>query len=339
MSLPANITTPDECDTLRDVLHQQAMDARDVIRWVQIGHRELKHYKGLEEMNRFLDKLFTMRIGTRLLIDHYTALHDGVRKHHDEEKDHHDHREDGATVSPCTAHGLVSNCTPGIIVRDVASSLSILCKSLYGVSPKVKLLGEVDFSFAHIPEHIAYIAQEILKNSLRSSIERVQGERRNSSSDGGDANFILLEDDDIPPVTVEFHKGEFDVIMKISDQGGGMRPELKKKAFLYGFTTVGDINENTHDSATRDDGRLGGLLRSMDSNHMRWNEMAGYGFGLPLSRLYAKYFGGDLHVQSLYGYGTDVYVNLNHLGNKREMDSLTGSIESIHDSDADYDSS
>ncbi|KAF4648870.1 hypothetical protein FOZ61_002078, partial [Perkinsus olseni] len=69
MSLPANITTPDECDTLRDVLHQQAMDARDVIRWVQIGHRELKHYKGLEEMNRFLDdKLFTMRIGTRLLI-------------------------------------------------------------------------------------------------------------------------------------------------------------------------------------------------------------------------------------------------------------------------------
>ena len=46
---------------------------------------------------------------------------------------------------------------------------------------------------------------------------------------------------------------------------------------------------------------------------------AGLGVGLPLSRLFARYFGGDLEVMSIPGYGTDAYLRLNKLGDSEEV--------------------
>ena len=41
--------------------------------------------------------------------------------------------------------------------------------------------------------------------------------------------------------------------------------------------------------------------------------ISGHGYGLPLSRLYARYFNGDLTLSSIEGFGTEVFVYLQAL--------------------------
>ena len=43
----------------------------------------------------------------------------------------------------------------------------------------------------------------------------------------------------------------------------------------------------------------------------------GYGIGLPLSRLYARYFGGTLKLVSLPGYGTSVDLFLRRVNSNQ----------------------
>lgn len=39
-------------------------------------------------------------------------------------------------------------------------------------------------------------------------------------------------------------------------------------------------------------------------------QLAGLGFGLPMSRLYARYFGGDLTLVNILSFGVDAYISL-----------------------------
>lgn len=48
-------------------------------------------------------------------------------------------------------------------------------------------------------------------------------------------------------------------------------------------------------------------------NEVESSTIAGLGFGMGLSRSYAQFFGGDLKVESLFGWGTDVYLGLRGL--------------------------
>mmetsp|Transcript_24343 Transcript_24343/g.74340 ORF Transcript_24343/g.74340 Transcript_24343/m.74340 type:complete len:84 (+) Transcript_24343:1569-1820(+) len=62
----------------------------------------------------------------------------------------------------------------------------------------------------------------------------------------------------------------------------------------------------------------GSSIFSSAGDHDRESPLAGLGYGLPISRTYARYFGGDLNIMSMEGYGTDAFLHLSRLGNRAE---------------------
>jgi pyruvate dehydrogenase kinase 2/3/4 len=97
------------------------------------------------------------------------------------------------------------------------------------------------------------------------------------------------------PVKIRTSVSDKDFIIKISDRGGGFSRDLMNKVFSFSYTTSG--------TKDRDDKEL---------------QLSGYGHGLGLSRIYARYFGGDLVICPIQGVGTDVYIYLNRFGDANE---------------------
>ncbi|XP_078333071.1 pyruvate dehydrogenase (acetyl-transferring) kinase isozyme 2, mitochondrial-like isoform X4 [Crassostrea virginica] len=92
---------------------------------------------------------------------------------------------------------------------------------------------------------------------------------------------------ELPKLQIIVAKGKQDLTIKLSDQGGGVPYQDQDKLFQYMYSTAPRPQYTGQESP-----------------------LAGYGYGLPLSRLYARYFQGDLVVSSMEGYGTDVYLYL-----------------------------
>uniref|UniRef100_A0A0D6R2I0 Protein-serine/threonine kinase n=1 Tax=Araucaria cunninghamii TaxID=56994 RepID=A0A0D6R2I0_ARACU len=166
-----------------------------------------------------------------------------------------------------------------IAIDDARSA----CMRTYGTSPEVHVYGDPSLSFAYVPTHLHHMVFELVKNSLRAVQER-----------------YMDSDHECPPVRVVVADGLEDVTIKISDEGGGIPRSGLPKIWTYFYSTAQTP-----------------ALYGPQIQEMSW-VMAGYGYGLPISRLYARYFGGDLQIISMEGYGTDAYMHLNRLGNTQE---------------------
>jgi len=122
--------------------------------------------------------------------------------------------------------------------------------------PPVQLICPKDLTFAYVPGHLSHICFELLKNSLRAVVER----------------FGVENEGDFPPIKVIVVEGKEDITIKISDEGGGIPRSAIPLIWTYMYTTMES--------------------RGLDSNFQASDfkaPMAGFGYGLPLSRLVSDY--------------------------------------------------
>ena len=187
--------------------------------------------------------------------------------------------------------GMVCKATsPYDIVSNAVEDAKFMCDRKFGDSPDVIISGRKDLTFSYIPDHLHYILLELLKNALRATVE----------THGIDADY--------PPVEVIIADGNEneDVVIKVADEGGGIPRSVIKKIWSYLFTTA--------DPSVQE----GMVAFSGEVDHSVDSPLAGLGYGLPISRSYARYFGGDISIMSMEGFGTDAFVYLPRLGNSRE---------------------
>jgi len=173
------------------------------------------------------------------------------------------------------------------LAEEAIENARFVCEDHYGLfdAPKVQLFCDPNLNFMYVPGHLSHMLFETLKNSLRAVVETHGAEK-----------------EAFPVTKVVIAEGKEDITIKISDEGGGIPRSAIPLVWTYMYTTVDTTPE---------------LDPGFDKSDFK-APMAGFGYGLPISRLYARYFGGDLKLISMEGYGTDVYLHLNRLSSSSE---------------------
>jgi len=170
-------------------------------------------------------------------------------------------------------------CDVVSIVKDAYENAKYLCEHYYACSPDMNIFaqdalkGDKFVHLPYVPSHLYHILFELFKNAMRAVVEH---------HDGSDV-------ESFPPLEVMVVKAGEDLTVRISDEGGGIPRSHIDLLFNYMYSTAPKPG-------------VGGQA-----------PIAGYGYGLPLSRLYARYFQGDLVLNSVEGFGTNAVVFLKTL--------------------------
>lgn len=174
------------------------------------------------------------------------------------------------------------------VVRNAVHEAKQICNDHYGDCPDTELVITSEskmFRFPFMSTTIRYIILELMKNAFRATVESHM--KRNSMG--------IVTCDDMPPVRVliNLQEGLEHACICVSDEGKGMTEEALDMAMAYSYTSVAKPAMSIEE---------GGVNSSAEPS-----PLAGYGYGLPMSRVYAQSLGGDLMLQTMEGYGTRAY--------------------------------
>ncbi|KAG1749133.1 uncharacterized protein EDB91DRAFT_1047228, partial [Suillus paluster] len=291
-----------------DELDMLVQGHRNDIPTMAKGFQECSRYMSPTQISNFLDGAIRSRISVRLIAEQHIALSHALAT-----------EDPGAVEASVLMHnGIIDpDCSPAAMVRMCGAFVSELSEAALGASPIITIDGCPDATFAYVPVHLEYILTEMLKNAFRATVEhhhKLHG---------------LTSSCPLPPVKITISPPTPPhpfLSIRIRDQGGGVSPSNMARIFSYAFTTAGHADDQNGGGGPYAAQHIGGsaaigsgsageggnLFGEITEKGIQvgLGTIAGLGYGLPLSRLYAKYFGGSLDIFSLDGWGSDVFIKL-----------------------------
>ena len=176
-------------------------------------------------------------------------------------------------------NSLIKNCNLNKIINDSVDNVNYICDNVYGYSQDIEVLSDKEIFFPYIPSHIYYILNEILKNSCVAHFKDCKNDEK---------------------ITIEYSEGDKDIIIKISDNANSFPVDDLDQMMTYSYSSSPIEIIEEYEVGNKP-------------------IISGFGFGLPMARLYAKYFGGKLIINPMENKGTDVFIYINKLGNNPEV--------------------
>jgi len=273
---PSNLKTAEELARFNTFFKTMLRKHDPVVTLMAQGVLEVKQSsnsaakESLETIQYFLDRFYMSRLGFRTLVGQYLDLFDNPNISPSIEGD-------SKIIGSVHKEFDVRQ-----VIEDAAYNASSICSMNYATAPGVKIVTMSDkdepIKFTYPISHLHHILFELLKNSMRAMVEHPQ------YVSGGTP---------FPPIQVTVAEGASDLTIRVSDRGGGIALADMPRIWTYLFTTATPPPLGEDFNA--------------DTTHA---PLAGFGYGLPLSRLYTRYLGGDLQVNSMEGFGTDAYIYL-----------------------------
>ncbi|KAA8617621.1 CitA Signal transduction histidine kinase regulating citrate malate metabolism [Pyrenophora tritici-repentis] len=317
------------------VLEETVTEHATVIPRLAIGVLEVRGLMKPEETDKFMTTMLRSRISRRVIAAQHLALTETFNSPwHFPQAQHPPHDQEAVGE-------IFLRCNAKEIVQDCGKTMQELIKHTYGSHvnvPEIKIYGHTEATFPYILSHLEYIVGELLRNSIQAVIEQRKS-----------------KDDNLPPIEVLICETSQHVIIRISDQGGGIPNEVLP--YLWSFSkgprrekrlqnlarvpkllgTLQELQVPGGESAAEMQQRLDRRSKHADTgmHHGSLSSLTSrapdlrLGIGLPMSRLYAEYWAGSLEIHSLEGYGVDAFLQISKLGNKNERLTTRASMDAI----------
>ncbi|GAA52148.1 [3-methyl-2-oxobutanoate dehydrogenase [lipoamide]] kinase mitochondrial [Clonorchis sinensis] len=306
---------------LRTILNEHS----SVISMLAAGFRECRsRITDTNLITGFLNRTLTSRMATRLLAEHHLALREN-RPHH---------------VGIIDQRMALTD-----VVKKQIELVSGMFQLEYGMAPEVILAGQTDLVFPYIRIPLDYILTELFKNAFRATIEsrcRTAGKLppiyvtlasdevdfwiRITDHAGGipsDLEHAIWEYHVSTPAAAKVEAGWEQLSTKHGSHSVVKEPDVLPPPTATG----GALGPHARLSQTDDIDlplNVGTSSQVLPSNkifcsitqHQVTKSIHGFGFGLPLSRAYARQLGGDLQMYTIRSIGTDCYLRLRHIDGK-----------------------